>query len=128
MTREEFVTGLRDAADFIEAHPDLPVYGEDYGEVTLTVPVASGEEMGRIARLLGRADKDYSGSTAKVERRIGPVVLGAFGSREQVCKAKVVGTKEVEREQIVTPAVTEIVTETVDVVEWECEPLLEKAA
>lgn len=44
--------------------------------------------------------------------------------RRAVCTRRVVGTREVEVDEVVTPAVTKKVKETRDVIVWDCQPLL----
>ena len=59
MTTEEFVRGLRNAADFFEARPELlPPYEKDlsfkiYGEVVQGVPVDSKEGLTKFHQIVG---------------------------------------------------------------------------
>jgi hypothetical protein len=47
--------------------------------------------------------------------------------RDAVCKRVVTGTEDREVEEIVTPAVTRMVTKPVEIVAWECEPATKSA-
>lgn len=122
-TRSEYVDGLRQLADFIEAHPELPgllhcragiyLWG-DSAKAELAVAAMA---MGTAAK---RADDFYFG----VEKSFGPVVLSVKAGRDNVCERVVTGTKTTE--YLVPPEGVEMVkkTHTEDIVEWVCPPSL----
>ena len=129
MTREEFVQSLRDAADFFESRPAMPVpeYGidisqwvfEDYRINDLDERQAEmRKRFGTVARAMGSMEKDPRNDYYRLSKQIGPgVVVSVYCNRANVCTAKVVGER-VEPGRIV-PA------RMVPVIEWECsDPLL----
>jgi hypothetical protein len=63
-------------------------------------------------------------TTMRVSGNIGGLFVQGVAYREAVCERVVTGTREVEREEIVTPAQTRTVTATEDVVDWVCESIL----
>lgn len=80
-----------------------------------------------MKRLTGRVDKDHSPTTMSYRVRFGDPRLGFMRPevvltvpRESVCQRKVVGTelKEVRKATYTT------VVEPVEIVEWECDPIL----
>lgn len=132
--RAAFIDGLRVLAAALEANPEIPLpyHGSS---AALTFHFLDGDaraEMAAAARALpckwdkrpwesnGAAYFDLRGKIAGLR-----VELTAY--RDAVCTKRVVGTEEREVEKVVTPAVVEKVTETVDVVEWDCGPLLRPA-
>jgi hypothetical protein len=68
----------------------------------------------------GRAYFDLAGQLGELK-----IKLGAY--RDAVCTRVVTGTEEREVEEVVTPAETRKVTQTVEVVEWQCGSLLAPA-
>lgn len=121
------ITGLREVADFLEQHPELPMpSGLNYMGRHLN----SRDELVAAARALGRADKDFSTDYAQIKRTFsGGVALAYQAVREQVCERVVVGTRKVvveepDPEQVAAlPKVRRI--EKVEDVEWRCSPLLD---
>lgn len=115
--KAKVIAGLRQLADFLEATPDALL---DFAP-TIAFYGATPEAIRALARSGGKFDKQYVGGILEVSRSFeGGVKYEMNISREQVCTARVVGTREVERTDPNAPKIT--VTE--DVVEWDCEPLL----
>lgn len=84
-----------------------------------------GDQRSRAAAIVrglgGKWDKRETGNHFRfVTERFG-VRLEIVVDREQVCTARVVGQETVTKQ---VPTAFEVVTETVDVVEWDCRPLL----
>ena len=79
-----------------------------------------------LAKSLTNVSKDYSDNTYFYLRgNISDLVQARVSSyRNEVCKATIVGKKIVERE---IPATYETIREEVDVIKWECEPLLDES-
>ena len=87
------------------------------GEIRLLLYRFTREELQRTVRALGRGIKEDDDRWAGVTRQFGGgVSVYAYTSREQVCRKVVTGTK-------VIPAHV-IPEHTVELVEWECEPIL----
>lgn len=106
--RQKFVQGLRECADFLDQHPDLPIPGS----VTSFCCFAnSKEELASFARSMGNCEKHAEGNYFWIERKFGSIRYEINIERAKVCVRKVVGT-------ITVPA------EEKDVVEWECEDSL----
>lgn len=126
--------GLRRIADLIEANPELAGWfdhiltgphggidifprGKDY-RAALAWFVRTAKAAGATIT------KDISDKLYNVEASFGGVKVKALSSRGEVCERVVVGTETVTR-MVPDPAAELVeVTETVDVVEWVCAPLL----
>jgi hypothetical protein len=125
-TAQEMAAGLRWLADFIETHGvEIPLeYGISDPKVNLNVYCQNKEDMASLAKALasqGMVSKDFSTDYAYVRKNFGPhVKVEGWSSRDRVCRAKVVGTKtQPIREFIDTGR-----TEEVNIIEWECDPIL----
>lgn len=108
MTRDQFIAGLREAADFFEAHPELP-----HMELPsqFDVFVDTKEQLAAIARM-GGWNKNARGEYFWLSRKIGVLDYHINIQRARICRRVVVGS-EVQPEKIV------------DKVEWVCdEPVL----
>lgn len=129
---QEQATGLRRLADLIEAEPQLA----DWLSHTLQTsginafPPDEDERVAlawfvRVMKAAGATiTKSTSASLYQVAAHFGSVKVEALASRAQVCERVVVGTQTVTR-QVPDPAAPLVeVTETVEQVEWRCEPLL----
>jgi len=128
LDHKEFADGLRQIADFLEAHLEL-----DLPEPTLTnYGVHSKEMAASVVRSMsrgGRCDKEYTDSLVTLSRKFGPITLQYLGTRSNVCKQVAVGKRVVPEQYIAPKPATEAYTvpeheETV--YEWRCEPLLGK--
>lgn len=125
--RDKLVASLREAADFIEQNGlKLPISDYDI-DVRLTTYLYDSPELGtakeqlrKIAKVLGKSEKDYSGSYFNLKKIFGCFALEFTANREAVCTKKVVGMKTV-------PAFSQPERE-VEVVEWECEDPILKAS
>lgn len=142
--RQGFIDGLRQIADFLEAHPDveLPhlnsvITGKF--ENTLNIYIVDGDQKARlatIARAMGRAEKLMDAGDVRVIRRFAGIALVAQASRSEVCERVVTDTREVVEEvpdpealAAATAAVPRIpVIRIEETVEWRCTPLLADAS
>lgn len=114
---------FRSIADLLDAQP---VLADHVIAPSLDVWAETPEEFAELAQALGGRREKRSGTMLlTVERTFGRVSLKVCGYHEQVCEAKVVGTETVE-----IPAVeaSPARTETRDVVEWVCPPVLGEAS
>ena len=123
--RSAKIQGLRDLADFLEAHPDTKPPESLYA----LEGCDDAEQLAMRARALGgRWDKGASGEWFELRRHFGPYRYELYASRAAVCEAVVVGSEEVEVTEpdpellAAVPQVTRTVTR--DVVEWRCPQLL----
>jgi len=122
ITAAEYAAGLRELADWIEAHPEMPRPGG-----TLTVyTLNSREEAAACLKALGTCQKEYTESNFYLSREFGPIKLTFMFYRSAVCQRRVVGQKQVGTQVIparITPE--EIIpAHTEDIVEWDCEESL----
>lgn len=124
---EEYVRGLREMADFIEAHPALT----PHLEANLVRFSETAAEFGLLSLELGTATRVGTDDYARTERKFGPHVLKVATHRATVCERVVVGSEERVIEEpdpeavAALPKVTR--TEVVEQVEWRCAPLHELA-
>jgi hypothetical protein len=126
--RTSYIEGLRKLAGLLEQHPELKLPYSGSGTGLSVIPV--GDERGQLAawaRVLarhGRVEKNVRGSYFDLDGSIAGLHIKVITLRDEVCTRVVTGTEEREVEEEVEPAVTRTVTRKVDVVEWQCEPLL----
>ena len=125
--RDNLVAGLREAANFVEVHGlQLPLKSyETDCKITsylLGSEIESRALLRKVAKIMGRAEKDHSGSHFHLRKRFGPVSLEFISNRNAVCTPIVVGKK-------VLPAIEATPEREVDDVEWVCtDPLLKESA
>jgi len=118
MTNDDFAAGLRAVAAWFETHPEIPapsglripVYGMDDTKESVAIQI----------RALGNAKKEYDNDFFRLTREFGPIEVSIVSYRTAVCTARVVGRKTVAA----VPAVPE---HDVDIVEWDCEPILDQS-
>lgn len=135
--RSAYTAGLRQLANILDAHPEVPLPYE-----------GSGRMLSQRISFMFYGSDDHRTAMAEARRALGvPVekddsVNGYFKltgslcglyfelstSRESVCERIVVGTREVETEEPDPAAVATLPkvkrTVTVEDVEWRCAPLL----
>lgn len=123
--RAEYVAGLRALADAIEAEPGIPIDRP----VTIEVYDWGGSKADfqeSVRGLGGVRTKHVSDAYMRVSRSFGPHRVTVVGDRDEVCTAKVIGTEEiatkVRQGEDERPWVQ--VVETVDILAWDCEPVL----
>ena len=121
-TAEEYVNGLRELADWFEAHPEIERPSTDFS-IYATDSKENAEE---TMRALLPCKKKYDDSLFTLSRSFGPFTLHYVFMRNTVCTPKVVGQREVPLKVIPPRFEPEKVIEahTEDVIEWECEPVL----
>lgn len=135
INHSDYTAGLRALADLLDANPDLTadVAGCNY---RLLVPVSHVDEPKarmaqwiRAAKVAGHStSKVYANDYGNVDIDLGGFTLQVYAARELVCERIVTGTREVTREvpdpDALKAVPTKTVTETVEDVEWKCQPLL----
>lgn len=137
-TRAAYTASLRAFADLLDANPNLidtarmahdrqlicVSYNEDPRE-RMAAFIRAGKAAGFPVR------KSYNDTYGNVDIDLGAFTLHVYADREQVCERIVTGTREVTREvpdpEALKAVPTTTVTETEDVVEWVCTPLLADA-
>ena len=112
---------LREIADFMEAHPEVPV-----SHVTVYMTPARVDffpndeaEMRTIVKALGNVEK-VKGMRGVMFRKTTDFVAYECESANGVCTQVVVGKETKTVRKVVTEAVYEDVEEEVDILEWEC--------
>jgi len=118
ITATEYAAGLRELADWIEAHPERP-----RPSGTLTVySLNSREEAAACLQALGTCKKEYTEDNFYLSREFGPIKLTFMFYRSAICSRRVVGQKQVGTQVIpasITPE-TIIPAHTEDIIEWDC--------
>lgn len=113
-----FIQGLRDFADWLEAHPVLPptLYGLPNGRILLFVK--DKDQLAAAARWLGTCEKVVTEDWFSLVKTFGPIALEALIERPQVCERVKIGEKVIPAQpERVLPAEPERVEE---VYEWQC--------
>lgn len=131
MDRKTYTDGLRAVADWLDAHPEVPLPSEGQSRVFCLGTVALGkdgvrEELANVARALpGEVDKEYTDSYFRVHGVIEGIHIAYSAARTAVCDRVVVGQRTVSKE---VPVAFEEQEVTEDVVEWRCDDGIMKAA
>lgn len=131
----ELASGLRLLATMIEENPEIADSFESVFRHGLSAhprgadSAASMAQIGRIARAYGAATtKDITESMHNLMCDFGRVKVKVLAMREEVCERVVVGTETVTKtvkDPEILATVPEVeVTEEVEIVEWQCRPLL----
>lgn len=140
---ESQVNGLRMLADIIEEHPEIgTALAYSLRDVTAYSLPSDPEEQKQFFAKMIRIFKDAGFSIEKKYNDAAfqlvcdaPVVDGErntyesfgvrfYGSREAVCTPRVVGQKTQTRKVMPPRSAWDEETETVDVIEWDCSPIL----
>lgn len=142
--RAGYTAGLRQIADWLDAHPEVPLPyigahspGSPLPSLSIFVQQpwddnqpSVREQMATIARAMGRANKAPGrvDGTFVVWRSFAGINVHASAHREEVCERVVVGSHEVT-EEVPDPEALAAVpkvkrTKTVEQVKWVCSPLL----
>jgi hypothetical protein len=126
--RADYVAGLRALADVIEANPHLvlPLHQ------TFSAFCDTREELHAWLRVLPgekrkKPNHDEQYMTVGGETVFGSLGFKAWIAREEVCVRVVTGTRKITKTVPAPDAPTVEITETVEDVEWVCEPLLAEA-
>ena len=115
---EQYADSLRGIADWYEKHPEIPLPSD---ETMTNYSVSTKEHAEALVRGLGGCEKNYDEDSFSITKKFGTVKLRFYFSRSEVCRRVVVGTK-IEPARIVPERV--IPAKEVDIVEWECMPVL----
>ena len=131
--RAAYIDGLRQLADVLEAHAELPLPYEG-SRTAMTFFFLFSEDpraaMAAAVRALPcNLVKNFSGyddgpSYLDLSGQLGGLKIELTARRDDVCTRRVTGTEDREVEEVVTPAVKRTVTKAVEVVEWDCHPIM----
>lgn len=133
-----WIEGLRELADFAEAHPEVvgayPMPSSTFHGVLRSDPDDTRDELRTRARSMAPCEKqfpDHSPDTLHLVKRFGPHKITVYADREAVCERRVVDTEDVEVEvysdeaQAVIDSLPKVTrTETREIVEWDCGSIL----
>lgn len=86
MKHTELIAGLREAADYLESHPDLP----EFSIAWLHSMVEDKDELRAAARAMGSFAKVTDDHYFKLVHHCGPLKIEVGIPRESVCKKRVV--------------------------------------
>lgn len=125
-TAAEYANGLRELADWIEAHPDIPLPPTYFNNYSMDTK----EDAAKCLKALKPCRKEYSGEMFSLSREFGVIKLKFTFYRNAVCTPKVVGTRIIEahtKPAVFIPA-EHIPERTEEIIEWDCHPVLEAPA
>lgn len=120
ISRCEYVKGLRELADFLESHPDLPMPGTKTYSVEAWLHKL---EPAAVAKNMGFCEKIYHDESIGLLRKFHGVGYQIKFSRNKVCKKVLVGYKSVTRYKTQYTPIQEMEA----VYEWQCEEPIMKA-
>ena len=125
LRRRQFIEGLRAVAEFYEKNP-----GAWYDGMHLTLNMyvwgrAARKALIETARLFGRCNKIYDENNITVSRQFSEqVTLAVFAARARVCRRLVLGSRILPERIVPATSEVRIPASRVEVVEWQCDPLL----
>lgn len=123
--RRQFIEGLRAVADFYEENPTAWYDGM---HLTLNMYVwgrAARKALIETARLFGRCNKIYDDHNITVSRQFSEqVTVSVFAARARVCRRVVLGSRILPERIVPATSEVRIPASRVEIVEWQCEPLL----
>lgn len=123
--RTEYIAGLRLLAQILEANPHLP---SPDGEIAWPILDDARATLAALIKAVpGTITKDYSDGYFRMRFALRGLQMRVWAIREEVCTRVVTGTTRVTKTVPAPDAPTIQVTETVETVEWICEPILADA-
>jgi hypothetical protein len=130
-TRTDYIAGLRQLADILEQHDDLPLPYSGAGTHILWIAGVRPDHKGiaaAFARAIpGTVAKSPRGTDLDLVGQIAGLKVKLIVDRDQLCKRVVVGTETVTvPAQPAVDAQPEQVVER-EIVEWVCHPVLADA-
>lgn len=126
LRRRQFIEGLRAVAQFYEENPAAWYDGM---HLTLNMYVwgrAARKTLAETAKAFGQCNKVYDDNNITVSRQFSEqVTVAVFAARAKVCRRVILGARILPAR--IVPATEEVCipASRVDIVEWECDPLLE---
>jgi hypothetical protein len=134
-TRSSYTAGLRALADLLDDNPQVPLpYDGTRSPITIHHLFAQNggsvreEFLDTVRAFPGRKVKDPGDHYYDVEVQLHGLSIQITTFRDEVCERVVKGSREVTREvpdpDALAAVPTTTVTETVEDVEWVCQPLL----
>lgn len=130
--RTEYTKGLRQLADILDSHPDLPLPWSGTTNSSLAIFTQTREQVATFARLIpGKLTKKVNNDDAYYGFELRGAICGLnvliYAPRAEVCERVVLGTREVTVPATPRrPAVKALpaTTTTIEDVQWLCGSLL----
>lgn len=127
--RLHFIQGLRAVATFYEENPNAWYDGM---HLTLNMFVwgrAARKTLAETAKAFGQCNKVYDDTNITVSRQFSEqVTVAVFAPRAKVCRRIVVGARVLPARIVAATEEVCIPEARVDIVEWQCDPLLQNNA
>ncbi len=129
--RETILNDAQQVIEWFRAHPDIPLpYA--FTDAYRIYSWDSKEEAAKLARAFGSCEKVADDDAFRLQKRIGGAIIEGYFTRSSVCERVVVGTKDVEVDEVDPVALAALpktkVKRQVEVVEWRCPELLPEVA
>jgi len=115
MNNRDYVKGLRDFADWLEANPDYP----ELNKVNGFTFVYNQDELRDCAKKLGQAEKGWGTELFTLTKAFGPVEFRTNIFRERLCE-RVVTKKVIPAHTVEAQEAYEVPERTEETVEWQC--------
>ena len=127
MTHAEYADGLRQLADFIAAHEEIPVPLPLVCHTFVHGPKAEQKDhAAQTVRALGKVTKDsFSDNLQLLHKFNESVTYEVWYDRDALCERVVVKTEEIPERVMPATQETVIPAHTAEIVEWRCHPILE---
>jgi hypothetical protein len=120
MDSRAYINSLRQIADFLEAHPDLPTPHSE------KLTISTGDLPG-VAHQIGSCQKVVDETFYNLQKKFGVITLEFYDFRQSVCKKVSKGTRLIP--ETIVPAKPEqvIAAHEIEEFDWVCpDSLLEK--
>jgi hypothetical protein len=125
--RRQFIAGLRAVAQFYEENPAAWYDGM---HLTLSMYIwgrAARKALSQTARAFGQCNKIYDDNNITVSRQFSEqVTLAVFAAKARVCRRIVLGTRILPERVVAATSEVRIPASRVEIVEWQCDPLLKQ--
>jgi hypothetical protein len=125
LRRRQFIEGLRAVAKFYEENP-----GASYDGMHLTLNMyvwgrTARKALIETARLFGHCNKIYDENNITVSRQFNEqVTVAVFAARARVCRRVILGSRILPERIVPATSEVRIPASRVEIVEWQCDPLL----
>jgi hypothetical protein len=125
LRRRQFIEGLRAVATFYEQNP-----GAWYDGMHLTLNMyvwgrTARKALIETARLFGHCNKIYDENNITVSRQFSEqVTVAVFAARARVCRRVILGSRILPERILPATSEVRIPASRVEIVEWQCDPLL----
>jgi hypothetical protein len=125
--RREFIAGLRAVAEFYEQNPTACYDGM---HLTLNMYAwgrGARKTLTETARAFGHCNKIYDDNNITVSRQFSAqVTVAVFAARARVCRRIVLGARILPERIVAATSEVRIPASRVEIVEWQCDPLLKQ--